>query len=92
VGNAVFPLLEDHPSLFVYALDFSAKAIELLKQHPLYASSRRCSAAVCDVTRDELPDGILRHGGELSPQNAGGACSTEPFLAWSAWQGRTCAC
>jgi SAM-dependent methyltransferase len=36
VGNAVFPLLESDPNLFVYALDFSPRAIALLKQHPLY--------------------------------------------------------
>ena len=31
VGNTVFPLLEENGDLFVYACDFSTKAIELLK-------------------------------------------------------------
>lgn len=31
VGNTVFPLLEENKDLFVYACDFSSKAIDLLK-------------------------------------------------------------
>jgi methyltransferase-like protein 6 len=31
VGNTVFPLMEENKNLFVYACDFSAKAIELFK-------------------------------------------------------------
>ena len=33
VGNTVFPLLEENKDLFVYACDFSLKAIDLLKVH-----------------------------------------------------------
>jgi hypothetical protein len=36
VGNAIFPLLELHPHLFVYGLDFSARAIELVRGSPLF--------------------------------------------------------
>ena len=38
VGNTVFPLLELNPSLKVYCCDFAPSAIELVKQHPGYAS------------------------------------------------------
>ncbi len=33
VGNTVFPLLEENPHLFVYACDFSPRAIEFVKVH-----------------------------------------------------------
>ncbi len=35
VGNTVFPLLEENKDMFIYACDFSPKAIELLKVHNL---------------------------------------------------------
>ena len=31
VGNTIFPLFEENPSLFIYAFDFSTIAVELLK-------------------------------------------------------------
>ncbi len=46
-----------------YALDFSARAIELVRQHPLYASTRRCRAFVCDLVQDAVPPQIVEEGG-----------------------------
>jgi hypothetical protein len=105
VGNAVFPLLESHPAMFVvgawpappnpappnessytlnlhpqtyhtnthvpttsikYALDLSTRAIELVKQHPLYAATGRCRAFVCDLVKDPAPAPIVEEGGGTS--------------------------
>ena len=47
VGNTVFPLLAERKDLFVYACDFSTKAIELLQVYPddqpLACETRRMS-------------------------------------------------
>lgn len=50
VGNTAFPLLELNPTVQVYACDFAASAIKLLRQHPEYAASGRCAAFVADIT------------------------------------------
>lgn len=42
VGNAIFPLLECSPGLFVWGLDFARTAISLARQHPAYAATQRC--------------------------------------------------
>ncbi|XP_057831124.2 uncharacterized protein LOC131041905 isoform X2 [Cryptomeria japonica] len=52
-GNTVFPLLSSFPDLFVYACDFSPRAIDLVKAHKDY-KEEQVHAFVCDVTADEL--------------------------------------
>ncbi|KAH9327191.1 hypothetical protein KI387_007369, partial [Taxus chinensis] len=52
-GNTVFPLLSTFPDLFVYACDFSPRAINLVKAHKDY-KEERVHAFVCDVTVDDL--------------------------------------
>jgi methyltransferase-like protein 6 len=54
VGNAVIPLLEIHPRLNVFAVDFARSAIELLSQHQ-FVDAGRLHASVCDIVNDELP-------------------------------------
>eukprot|EP00904_Undaria_pinnatifida_P011103 jgi/Undpi1/7122/HiC_scaffold_22.g09596.m1 len=56
VGNAVFPLLEDNKRLYVFAVDLSAKGIEVL-------ICGRCEASVLDATVDDLPPSLLEGGG-----------------------------
>ncbi|XP_038850344.1 tRNA N(3)-methylcytidine methyltransferase METTL6-like isoform X2 [Salvelinus namaycush] len=53
VGNFIFPLLEDDLNIFVYACDFSPRAVEFVKEHSLYCTER-CSAFQCDLTKDDL--------------------------------------
>ncbi|XP_038652774.1 tRNA N(3)-methylcytidine methyltransferase METTL6 isoform X1 [Scyliorhinus canicula] len=53
VGNCLFPLLEDDLNVFIYACDFSPRAIEFVKQNRLY-KVERCKAFQCDLTKDDL--------------------------------------
>lgn len=53
VGNCIFPLLEDDLRIFIYACDFSPRAVEFVKQNPLYCPER-CCAFQCDLTKDDL--------------------------------------
>lgn len=55
VGNFVFPLIEDrfNENYFIYACDFSARAIEFVKQHPLYDESM-IKAFQCDITDETI--------------------------------------
>uniref|UniRef100_A0A5F5Q1A6 Methyltransferase 6, tRNA N3-cytidine n=2 Tax=Equus TaxID=9789 RepID=A0A5F5Q1A6_HORSE len=53
VGNCLFPLLEEDPNIFAYACDFSPRAVEYVKQNPLY-DAERCKVFQCDLTKDDL--------------------------------------
>lgn len=64
VGNFVFPLLADNPSLFIYACDFSKRAVEMVKGNESYNESR-CKAFVCDLTADKLTDNIPENSLDL---------------------------
>ncbi|KAI8367332.1 putative methyltransferase [Blakeslea trispora] len=64
VGNFVFPLLADNPSLFIYACDFSKRAVDMVKANESYDESR-CKAFVCDLTADKLTDNIPENSLDL---------------------------
>ncbi|KAI8608197.1 S-adenosyl-L-methionine-dependent methyltransferase [Chytriomyces sp. MP71] len=53
-GNTVFPLLAEDPSMFCYAADFSATAVNVVKASPNY-NENTCKTFVYDVTS---PSGI----------------------------------
>ncbi|XP_076827628.1 tRNA N(3)-cytidine methyltransferase METTL6 [Brachyhypopomus gauderio] len=53
VGNCIFPLMEEDLNLFIYACDFSPRAVQFVKENPLYRSER-CLAFQCDLTKDDL--------------------------------------
>ncbi|XP_020668359.2 tRNA N(3)-cytidine methyltransferase METTL6 isoform X1 [Pogona vitticeps] len=57
VGNCLFPLLEDDDNIFAYACDFSPRAVEYVKQNPLY-DAQRCKVFQCDLTRDDLLENV----------------------------------
>jgi len=40
VGNFVFPLLKEDSDFFVYACDFSTRAVDIVKNHELYDESK----------------------------------------------------
>ncbi|CAD7689533.1 unnamed protein product [Nyctereutes procyonoides] len=52
VGNCLFPFLEDQ-NIFAYACDFFPRAVEYVKQNPLYDSERH-KVFQCDLTKDDL--------------------------------------
>ncbi|XP_060778340.1 tRNA N(3)-methylcytidine methyltransferase METTL6-like isoform X3 [Neoarius graeffei] len=53
VGNCIFPLLEDDLNIFIYACDFSPRAVQFVKENSLY-TPERCLAFQCDLTKDDL--------------------------------------
>ncbi|XP_027868062.1 tRNA N(3)-cytidine methyltransferase METTL6 [Xiphophorus couchianus] len=57
VGNCIFPLLEEDLNIFVYACDFSPRAVEFVKKNPLYRPDR-CCAFQCDLTKDHLMENV----------------------------------
>ncbi|TSK16115.1 Methyltransferase-like protein 6 [Bagarius yarrelli] len=53
VGNCIFPLLEEDLNIFIYACDFSPRAVQFVKENSLYCPER-CLAFQCDLTKDDL--------------------------------------
>jgi SAM-dependent methyltransferase len=53
VGNAVFPMLHDNPSLVVWCCDLSPRAIDFVRGHTDF-NPDRCHPFQCDITTDDL--------------------------------------
>lgn len=54
VGNLVFPLIEEkYNNYFIYACDFSTRAIEFVKKNELYDESK-IKAFQCDITTENI--------------------------------------
>lgn len=53
VGNTVYPLLEANPLSTIYAVDYSARAIEELRNHDCYDPDR-VHAHVLDISKEPL--------------------------------------
>lgn len=65
VGNCMFPLLDDDSNVFVYACDFSARAVGFVKQNPLY-NAESCIVFQCDLTKDELQDNVPKESVDVT--------------------------
>lgn len=59
VGNFVFPLIEDqfNKNYFIYACDFSQRAVDFVKQNKLY-DEEIIKAFQCDITTETIFDTI----------------------------------
>lgn len=58
VGNLIFPLIEEkRNNFFVYSCDFSHRAIEFVKQNPLY-DEKYMHAFQCDITTTDIFENI----------------------------------
>jgi methyltransferase-like protein 6 len=61
VGNLIFPLVaEKHNNYFIYACDFSERAVELVKENELY-DEKMMKAFTCDITTDTVFNDIQPH-------------------------------
>ncbi|SNX86626.1 related to ABP140 - actin binding protein and AdoMet-dependent tRNA methyltransferase [Melanopsichium pennsylvanicum] len=54
VGNMLYPLLETNSNLKVHCCDFSSRAVDIVRNHPLY-NSNRVNAFVFDLTQTDPP-------------------------------------
>lgn len=60
VGNLIFPLIEEkHNNYFIYACDFSPRAVDFVKLNELY-NEERVIAFQCDITTDTIFEHIRR--------------------------------
>ncbi|KAL1878041.1 hypothetical protein VTK73DRAFT_8176 [Phialemonium thermophilum] len=59
-GNSAFPILASNrnPALKIHALDYSKKAVEVMRAHEGYDGGRNIRADVWDVTSDSLPPSL----------------------------------
>ncbi|XP_077521831.1 tRNA N(3)-cytidine methyltransferase METTL6 [Amblyomma americanum] len=64
VGNFVFPLIEEKTNYYIYACDFSPRAVQFVTTHPLY-DERVITAFQCDLTKDCLVDKVPREGVDI---------------------------
>ncbi|KAK8747991.1 hypothetical protein OTU49_016260 [Cherax quadricarinatus] len=53
VGNFLYPLLEEGLNLFIYACDFSPRAVQFVKSHRHYDKSK-IEVFQCDITKEDL--------------------------------------
>ena len=57
VGNSFYPLLIRLPNLYINAFDFSKRAVNMAKTHPIYEKEKkRINLYDLDLVNDDIPD------------------------------------
>ena len=57
VGNSFYPLLYRLPNLYVNAFDFSKRAVNMAKTHPIYEKEKyRINLYDLDLVKDDIPN------------------------------------
>ena len=57
VGNSFYPLLTRLPNLYVNAFDFSKRAVNMAKTHPMYEKEKyRINLYDLDLVKDDIPN------------------------------------
>ena len=57
VGNSFYPLLYRLPNLYVNAFDFSKRAVNMAKTHPIYEKEKhRINIYDLDLVKDDIPN------------------------------------
>ena len=57
VGNSFYPLIVRVPNLYINAFDFSKRAINMSKTHPLYEKEKhRINVYDLDLVKDDIPN------------------------------------
>ena len=57
VGNSFYPLLVRLPNLYINAFDFSKRAINMSKTHPMYEKEKyRINVYDLDLVKDDIPN------------------------------------
>lgn len=57
VGNFIIPLIEENCGFYIYACDFSPRAVEFVRSNPLFTEDVG-KVFHCDITQDVLSDTI----------------------------------
>lgn len=69
VANCAFPLLASNPALFIYAFDFAASAVQLVREADEYRDGR-CCAFEWDFCTASIADVLLTERKGLEPSTA----------------------
>lgn len=72
VGNALFPIAQQHPHLDCFGVDCSKNAVGICKKNPAYLAASegageggaRLGVEVCDITSQRIPAEIAGDGGQ----------------------------
>lgn len=64
-GNFLWPLIEENTSFYIYAVDFSPRAVSFVQSNELYDESK-CKAFVADITDEKFDEQFKQISGDQS--------------------------